>query len=189
VTYAATGLTRPPAWRERLADGGRLVVPPRVHGYTWAIAFDNRGEQLVSRSWQVCGVVSIQGAGRCAAAGAVLHGGRIRPVCAEAPPPDTSRLDEALASDRLVRGIGVTVAGSEPFDSLQLWLAIGMPGFCRLSVQPGRRRRGAPAAHRHGPDRRPEWLPLHLCSRQLCQGEQPSGTPYEFEIHAVDTVP
>jgi protein-L-isoaspartate(D-aspartate) O-methyltransferase len=175
----------PPAWREQLADGGRLVVPLRVHGFTWAIAFDKRGEHLVSRSWQVCGFVPMQGASRRADAEAVLREGRVRLVCEEGPLPDTSRLDEALASGRLELATGVTVAGNEPFDSLQLWLSVSMPGFCRLTLHPGGetvevlppRTGTAPTVVRDN-------SLAYLYPRQLHKGEQPSESLYEFEIHA-----
>ncbi|MDX6345236.1 MAG: protein-L-isoaspartate(D-aspartate) O-methyltransferase [Streptomyces sp.] len=52
-----------PQWIEQLAEGGRLIVPLLIHGYSRGIAFDKRGGRLVSRSLTVCGIVPMQGAG------------------------------------------------------------------------------------------------------------------------------
>lgn len=54
----------PPAWITPLVEGGRLVVPLTIHGYSWAIALEKRGNELVSRSYTVCGFVPMQGSRR-----------------------------------------------------------------------------------------------------------------------------
>ncbi|WP_338702001.1 hypothetical protein V2W30_32100 [Streptomyces sp. Q6] len=46
---------------------------------------------------------------------------------------DTAGLDEALAGPRHEAATGVTVAGDESFETLQLFLATTLPGFCRLT--------------------------------------------------------
>ncbi|GAA4638970.1 hypothetical protein GCM10023196_098740 [Actinoallomurus vinaceus] len=53
----------PPAWREQLADDGRLVVPLRMNGITRVIAFRREADHLVSTSAEVAGFVAMQGAG------------------------------------------------------------------------------------------------------------------------------
>ncbi|MEU8545388.1 NUDIX domain-containing protein, partial [Streptomyces sp. NPDC048717] len=44
ITYNCWDIA--PAWREQLAEGGRLVLPLEIGGYTRAIAFERRGEVL-----------------------------------------------------------------------------------------------------------------------------------------------
>ena len=66
----------PPAWREQLSPGGRIVVPLRWRGITRSVAFDKisgEGERadvadgsdgvLESRSYRLCGFVPAQGQG------------------------------------------------------------------------------------------------------------------------------
>ena len=43
----------PPAWIGQLAEGGRLVVPLRIHGYTWSIPFTKRDGVLVADTYTV----------------------------------------------------------------------------------------------------------------------------------------
>lgn len=50
--------------------------------------------------------------------------------------PDAESLNGALASLRAEAWSGVTVGRMEPFDSLLLWLATALDGFCLISVDP-----------------------------------------------------
>ncbi|WP_326593401.1 hypothetical protein [Streptomyces sp. NBC_01294] len=50
-----------PAWREQLAEGGRLVLPLEIGGYTRAVAFERRGDVLHARKFTHCGFVPAQG--------------------------------------------------------------------------------------------------------------------------------
>jgi protein-L-isoaspartate(D-aspartate) O-methyltransferase len=52
-----------PAWLAQLAPGGRMVVPLRLRGMTRSVAFDRDGAGLVSRSYQLCEFVAMQGEG------------------------------------------------------------------------------------------------------------------------------
>ncbi|MEU0033099.1 hypothetical protein [Streptomyces sp. NPDC006333] len=38
-----------PAWREQLAEGGRLVLPLELGGYARVITFERRGQVLCAR--------------------------------------------------------------------------------------------------------------------------------------------
>ncbi|MGW7029163.1 methyltransferase, FxLD system [Streptomyces xanthophaeus] len=121
------------AWREQLAEGGHLVLPLRIGGFTRAIGLRKQADVLTSASISVCGFVPMQGDGRWD----------------ETPDPigesgygirweDTARspldgLDRALTTAGVDVPTGVTVVKNESFEHLQLWLATSVAGFCRLT--------------------------------------------------------
>ncbi|PKW16789.1 protein-L-isoaspartate(D-aspartate) O-methyltransferase [Saccharopolyspora spinosa] len=125
----------PPAWSEQLIDGGRLVVPLRMRGITRSLSVQRTGDHLVSDSAEVCGFVKIQGEGAHQERMLLLHGDRIAlSFDDDTYPSDPHQLDGVLATDRADTWSGATVGGMEAFDSLPLWLATVLPGFCLLSV-------------------------------------------------------
>ncbi|GAA3834567.1 hypothetical protein GCM10022403_079220 [Streptomyces coacervatus] len=125
----------PPAWIDCLAEGGRLVVPLRIHGYTWSIPFTKRRGVLVADSYTVCGFVPLQGPGYREDHATLLRGGEVTVRFADGTPADTSRLEAALDMPRSERWTGVTIEGNVPFDMLMLWLATHFDsGFARLAV-------------------------------------------------------
>ncbi|GHI10462.1 hypothetical protein AQI88_30845 [Streptomyces cellostaticus] len=125
----------PPAWINCLAESGRLIVPLRIHGYTWSIPFTKRNGGLVADSYTVCGFVPLQGPGHREDAVTQLRGGEITVRSADGTPADTSCLDVALDMPRTERWTGVTIPGNVPFDMLLLWLATHLDnGFARLAV-------------------------------------------------------
>ncbi|WP_307840090.1 methyltransferase, FxLD system [Streptomyces sp. G44] len=136
ILVTVQALDIPSAWVTPLVEGGRLVVPLRIHGYSWAVAFEKRGNELVSRAYAVCGFVPMQGAGARAEDVVVLRGGEIRLRFPEGGTADVEQLTQALEAPRLERRTGVTLPGNTPFDKLMLWLATTMDGFCRLAVDP-----------------------------------------------------
>ncbi|MEU9410113.1 methyltransferase, FxLD system [Streptomyces sp. NPDC048281] len=125
----------PPAWISSLSEGGRLVVPLRIHGYTWSVAFTKRDELLVADRFEVCGFVPLQGPGYQPDHTVKLRGGEITVRFADGIPTYTSRLEAALDMPRTERWTGVTVPGQVPFDKLMLWLVTHLDtGFARLAV-------------------------------------------------------
>jgi protein-L-isoaspartate(D-aspartate) O-methyltransferase len=127
----------PPAWTGPLDEGGRLVVPLRIHGYTWSIPFTKRDGVLVADTYTVCGFVPLQGPGHREDVITRLRGGEITVRFADGTPTDTSRLDDALDMPRVERWTGVTLPGNTPFDMLLLWLATHLDhGFARVAVDP-----------------------------------------------------
>jgi protein-L-isoaspartate(D-aspartate) O-methyltransferase len=52
----------PPAWREQLVQGGILVLPFTIAGVQLSVAFEKRGEELISISMKGCGFMPLQGA-------------------------------------------------------------------------------------------------------------------------------
>lgn len=137
VTVGAWDL--PPTWLDQLAPDGRLVVPLRIHDSTTrSIAFDRTDTRLVSRSMHLCGFVPMRGVGHHAEPHIVLSDNRdIQLLLPHEPEHDTAaRLSTALTQPRSESWTGVTIPPGEPFQQLDLWLALTTPGFCRLIAQP-----------------------------------------------------
>ncbi|MBW5480802.1 methyltransferase, FxLD system [Streptomyces bambusae] len=136
VTVAAKDVPR--AWTAQLAEGGHLVLPLRLGGYTRAVGLRNQGGTLYSTGISACGFVPMQGVGRWdetpVAVGEAGYG-----ICWEdTPPAPLDGLDRAIAAGRVELWTGVTVRGGESFEDLQLWLASSLPGFCRMTGDPDR---------------------------------------------------
>ncbi|MCX4760237.1 methyltransferase, FxLD system [Streptomyces sp. NBC_01275] len=176
----------PPAWIGALVEGGRLVVPLRVHGYTWSIPFTKRGGHLVADSFTVCGFVPLQGPGYREDAVTRLRGGEVGVRFADGVPVDTGSLEAALDLPRVERWTGVTVPGDVPFDMLLLWLATHLgDGFARIAVdadldtgvlhRPGRW--DAAALVRDGSLAR-------LLTRRLAPDAVSGAVLWEFGVHA-----
>lgn len=125
----------PPAWLEQLAPAGRLVVPLRMRGLTRSLALDRDDDCLVSRSADVCGFVAMQGQGATTEQLVSLRGDqavvRFDDGWPGEQPPD---LEGVLDRPRAEVWSGVTIPGSESFDTLQLWLATVFAGFGRLAA-------------------------------------------------------
>lgn len=124
----------PPAWMDQLADDGRLVVPLRMRGLTRSVAFDKEGDHLVSRSAEICGFVTMQGAGAHKERLLLLRGKEIGLRFDDDWGADADALNGALDTDRVEVWSGVTVGRGEHFGGLQMWLATAVDGFCQLSV-------------------------------------------------------
>lgn len=119
----------PPAWTEQLAEDGLLVVPLRLRGLTRSYALACENGHLVSRNYQLCGFVPIQGAGANAERLVLLDGDDVGLRVDGDQSVDADSLSGALMSPRVVRGSGVEVGGFEPFDELDLFLATALDDF------------------------------------------------------------
>lgn len=124
----------PPALTEQVAEHGRLVVPLRMRGLTRSVALQREAGRLVSHSAELCGFVKIQGQGAHQELTLPLRGDRIGLRFDDDFPANPDRLDGALSTDSVDAWSAVTVASMEPFDTLQLWLATVLPGFCLLTA-------------------------------------------------------
>ncbi|WP_433513810.1 methyltransferase, FxLD system [Nonomuraea sp. CA-143628] len=128
-----------PAWLDQLAPDGTLVVPLRIHNNTTrSIAFDRTGSHLVSRSMNHCGFIPMRGIGQHTEPHiALTDNGDITLLLSDEPDHDTAaRLGRALTQPRTETWTGVIIPSGEPFQHLDLWLALTAPGFCRLIVRP-----------------------------------------------------
>ncbi|MER5639037.1 methyltransferase, FxLD system [Kitasatospora sp. NPDC002227] len=135
VSYNAWDIA--PAWIGQLAEGGHLVVPLEIHGYTRAIAFERRGDALHARDWTYCGFIRDRGALGRDAPEVVLADGELRVRFEDGAVLDVDAvvLEAALRGERFEVRSGVTVAREESFETLQLYLATTVPGFCRLALE------------------------------------------------------
>ncbi|WP_314613065.1 methyltransferase, FxLD system [Streptomyces stackebrandtii] len=131
VTVASMDV--PPAWTAQLADGGRLVVPLRLGGYTRCVAFEKQGTLLTSTHVSPCGFVPMQGIGRWDDSPVPIGESGYGIRWEDTPPAPVDALERALAGDAVELWTGVTVAGDESYETLQLWLTVALPGFCRLT--------------------------------------------------------
>ncbi|WP_411084768.1 methyltransferase, FxLD system [Streptomyces sp. cmx-18-6] len=133
VTYNCWDIS--PSWRDQLAEGGRLVMPLEMGGYTRAIEFERRGEVLHARRFTYCGFVRDQGRQARPSPIVPLRDGALALCFDDGPAADTQGLEEVLRGRRHEVATGVTMrAGNSYFGSLQLFAATTLSGFCRLAV-------------------------------------------------------
>lgn len=132
ITYNCWDIS--PAWRDQLAEGGRLVLPLEIGGYTRAITFERRGQVLHARHFTHCGFVRDRGQhARTISAISLLDGGlTIR--FEHGTTLGTDGLEEALRGPRHEVATGVTMGAGVYFGSLQLYTATTLPTFCRLAA-------------------------------------------------------
>ncbi|MDR3033120.1 MAG: methyltransferase, FxLD system [Kitasatospora sp.] len=133
ITYNCWDIS--PAWHRQLAEGGRLVLPLEMGGYTRAISFERRGEVLHARSFTYCGFVRDQGQQARPAPVVPLLDGALALRFDDGPAADTNGLEEALRGRRHEVTTSVTMrAANSYFGSLQLLAATTLAGFCRLAA-------------------------------------------------------
>jgi protein-L-isoaspartate(D-aspartate) O-methyltransferase len=127
----------PPAWIDQLKPGGRLVVPLRMRGLTRSVAFTRVGDHLESESAKICGFVPMQGSTAHNEELLLVNGTpEIGLRFDDGLPSDPSLLDNAVTTPRFEMWTRVTIGGSELLDTLQMHLAIRLPGFCIMAVDP-----------------------------------------------------
>ncbi|MFI6687973.1 methyltransferase, FxLD system [Streptomyces sp. NPDC050485] len=126
-----------PAWREQLAEGARLVVPLEMGGYTRSLTLVRHGDVLHCEHWTYCGFVRDRGAAARTAPAVRLDDGEITVRWDDGAPGDTAGLDEALRGPRHERSTGLVVRGMFNFETLQVYAATTLPGFCRLTAPKG----------------------------------------------------
>nr|WSZ99257.1 methyltransferase, FxLD system [Streptomyces sp. NBC_00857] len=125
----------PPAWTDQLKPGGRLVVPLRMRGLTRSIAFTLVGDHLESESAKICGFVPMQGSTERQEELLLVNGTpEIGLRFDDGLPAEPSKLDNAVTTPRFEMWTGVTIGVRELLDTLQMHLAITLPGFCIMAV-------------------------------------------------------
>lgn len=147
VTVQAADI--PPAWRDQLKDGGRLVVPLRMRAMTRTVAFVRDGDKLVSDGFDLCGFVPMQGLGENRVRLAVLHDGTDEQVGLRLdghPEPDTAALAKSLTRPQTKVWSGVTLGGSESSEHLDLWLTTALDNLPLMAAELGARKRGLVAS-------------------------------------------
>ncbi|MFB8144829.1 methyltransferase, FxLD system [Streptomyces parvus] len=128
-----------PAWTAQLKQGGRLVVPLRMRGLTRSVAFTQipgeHGPYLESVSALICGFVPMQGSTAHPEELLLVNGTpEIGLKFDDGLPADPHRLDNAVTFPRHELWTGVVIGLSELIDTLQMAMAISLPGFCTMAV-------------------------------------------------------
>lgn len=144
ITVEATELAG--AWVDQLTEDGRIVVPLRARGVTRSVAFHREGPQLISRDYEVCGFVPMQGTGARQQRLVVLHevdeeqvGLRVDNSTQHMDP---ERLREALSQPRAEAWSELTMGAGESYEDLVLWLATTLPRYALLTATRQARDRG-----------------------------------------------
>ncbi|MFK0154333.1 methyltransferase, FxLD system [Streptomyces sp. NPDC090493] len=178
ITHNATDIA--PAWREQLADGARLVVPLEIGGYSRSITLARHGDTLHAEHWTFCGFVRDRGAAGRAAPAVDLAGGEVTVRWPDGAPGDTTGLEDALHGVRHELATGVVLPGQTSFETLQIYAATTLPGFCRLTVPKASKlvaQQDAAAVIAGG-------SLAYLTSLQIHKGATPVDSRWEFVIHA-----
>jgi len=178
ITHSAADIA--PAWREQLAEGARLVMPLEVGGYTRSITLVRRGDVLHAEHWTYCGFVRDRGAAGRTAPAVRLADGEVTVRWEDGAPGDTAGLEEALRGPRHEVGTGLVVPGMFNFETLQVYAATTLPGFCRLAAPEG----SGLVAQQDAAAMLDDGSLAYLTHVQVKDGPAPADRRYEYFIHA-----
>ena len=178
ITHNAVDIA--PAWREQLAQGARLVVPLEMGGYTRSITLVRRGDVLHAEHWTYCGFVRDRGAAARTAPAVRLADGDVTVRWEDGAPGDTAGLEEALRGPRHEISTGLVVPGMFNFETLQVYAATTLPGFCRLAALEGSKL----VAQQDAPAMLADGSLAYLTHIKIKDGPAPADRRYEFFIHA-----
>ena len=112
-----------------------MVVPLRMRGLTRSVVFELDGDHLVSQGYELCSFVPMQGTGERRERQILLDGDAVVLRVDDGHQLDADRLRVALSQPRVQAWSQVVIGPGERFDGLHLWLALAVPGFCRLIAQ------------------------------------------------------
>ncbi|MEU5612884.1 methyltransferase, FxLD system [Streptomyces sparsogenes] len=178
ITHNASDVA--PAWREQLAEGARLVVPLEMGGYTRSLTLVRRGDVLYCEHWTYCGFVRDRGAAARATPAVPLADGEVTVRWEDGEPGDTSGLEKALRGARRELTTGLVVRGIFNFETLQIYAATTLPGFCRLATPAG----SALVAQQDAAAMLSDGSLAYLTHRKVKDAPDPSDRLTEFFIHA-----
>ncbi|MDX2913879.1 class I SAM-dependent methyltransferase [Streptomyces griseiscabiei] len=184
ITYNCWDIA--PAWREQLAEGGRLVLPLEMGGYTRAITLERRGEVLHAVHFTYCGFVRDQGQQARTIPVLSLLDGRLTLRFEHGTAADATGLEEALRRPRHEIPTGVTMDSTRSyFGSLQLYAATTLSGFCRLAAhqEPDEGVTGI-AKDRDAPAIVGDASLAYLFPVQTKDGDSPQDKKWEWTVHA-----
>lgn len=122
----------PPAWRDQLAADGRIVVPLRMRGLTRSVVFEHEDNHLVSRGYQLCGFVPMQGASAREERLIPIDGSEVALRVEEEQLLDVTGLQTSLREPRLERWPGIQF--TRP-DETHFWIATAAPVFGLLTAR------------------------------------------------------
>ncbi|MER6848850.1 methyltransferase, FxLD system [Streptomyces flaveolus] len=181
ITYNCWDIS--PAWREQLAEGGRLVLPLEMGGYTRAIAFERRSEVLHARRFTYCGFVRDQGQQARTVPVVPLLDGQLALRFDDGAAADTEGLEEALRGQRHEVATGITMGTGAYFGSLELYAATTLPTFCRLHAHHDTDVTAIPK-DRDAPAVLGDASLAYLTHVQTQDGERPKDKTREWVVHA-----
>ncbi|MGH3933418.1 MAG: methyltransferase, FxLD system [Pseudonocardiaceae bacterium] len=133
VTVGAWDL--PPAWRDQLAPGGRLVVPLRWRGQTRSVAFTRDADQLRSDAVELCGFVPMIGQNG-EHTGHIDTDNQVSLYWDADQPINPAALTGVLTQPKTTMWSGTTVGANDPFDGVWLRLTATEPVTCRIAAEP-----------------------------------------------------
>ncbi|MER5439106.1 methyltransferase, FxLD system [Streptomyces sp. NPDC002790] len=171
-----------PAWREQLAEGGHLVLPLAIHGYTRAVTLQRHGDLLHAQGWTVCGFVRDRGVATRPSPVLVLADGRVQLHVHDGPPPQTDGLEEALHAERHELPTGVFLPGKSPYDTLQIYAATTLSGACALTCNRATDTPLLAAGAEHLPALVAEGSLAYLTCIPRHQGATPQESRHEFVV-------
>lgn len=125
----------PPAWRDQLTPGGRLVVPLHWRGQARSVAFVHEDGVLRARDSRLCGFIPMIGQGQDGertgqiADDVTLYWDRDQPI-------DPAALHGILARPGTTVWSGASVVANESTDSIWPRLTGTEPGTCRFAAEP-----------------------------------------------------
>jgi protein-L-isoaspartate(D-aspartate) O-methyltransferase len=127
----------PPAWMRQVRIGGRIVVPLALGLAQRVIRFDRRADSLLGTSVIGGEFVAFRGSSSAASIGAVsiLGDPGIRLRMLGNNQVDSSRVTRALHGQFVDTLVKPPLGPEELWGSLDLWLSVNEPGFCRLTAQ------------------------------------------------------
>lgn len=125
----------PDAWFHQLRTGGRLVVPVRLRGtVSRSIAFERRGDRWASVSHEMAGFMPLRGIGDDARRYVLIAPGVKLQTYGE---QDVHVGEGILDQPSHEVWTGVSVASGEPFEWLELFLALRLPNApVRMHIAP-----------------------------------------------------
>ncbi|MFE2179061.1 methyltransferase, FxLD system [Streptomyces sp. NPDC059455] len=129
---------------DQLTGNGRIVVPLRLRGLDWSVAFHREEGRLVARDFEVCGFVPMRGAGARSEQLVMLHEGENEEVGLRLDDVhvNAEQMRKALHQPRSEAWAGVTLGLGLPYDDLELWLVSVLPEFALLTATRQARDRG-----------------------------------------------
>ncbi|NEA56248.1 methyltransferase, FxLD system [Streptomyces sp. SID13666] len=178
ITHNAADIA--PAWREQLREGARLVVPLEMGGYTRSLTLVRRGDVLHCEHWTYCGFVRDRGAAARTAPAVRLADGEVTVRWEDGEPGDTAGLEQALRGARYEITTGLVVRGTFNFETLQVYAATTLPGFCRLAAAEG----STLVAQQDATAMLSDGSLAYLTYRKVKDAPDPADRLTEFFIHA-----
>lgn len=136
VTVGAWDLSA--AWPAGLKGDGRLVTALRLRGLHRVIAFEKGDGCLASVASKLFGFVAVQGAGAHRARLLVLRGGEVTLSFDDDFPTDPDLLEGVFGTERAEVWSGALIGSFELLDTVQMWLATALDGFCTLLLDRSR---------------------------------------------------